>query len=158
MLCIHGVYWIFTHLLDFSPIYDFIINIQCEVCVYKNNLLFVDFVKFLNISLYYTNQFVVRRSKHINRGLIRYRLWVKSTWSAKLSKSFSRNFSIKDYFRISFLIKSRYFNSQHKFYKSQNKLQCFLHYSFSVPSQRLRLSRFFLTKSVESLCFGGYQK
>ena len=158
MLCIRGVYQIFTHLLDFFRIYDFIINIQCEVCVYENNPLFVDLVKFLNIFLYYINQFVVRRSKHINRGLIRYRLWARSTLSAKLSKSFSRNFFIKSSFRISFLIKSRHFNSEHKFYKSQNKLQCFLHYSFSVPSQRLRLSRFFLTKSVESLCFGGYQK
>lgn len=158
MLCIRDVYRIFTHLSDFSPIYDFIINIQCEVCAYENNLLFVDLAKFLNTSLYYINHFMVRRSKHINRSLIRYRLWVKSIKSARLTKSFSSNFFIKDRFRISFLIKNHHFNSEHKFYKSQNKLQCFLHYSFSVPSQRLRLSRFFLTKSAERLCFGGYQK
>jgi len=101
---------------------------------------------------------MVRRSKHINRSLIRYRLWAKSIWSDRLSKSFSRNFYINGDDRISFLIRKRYFNSTHKFYKSQNKLQCFLHYSFSVPNQRLRLSRFFLTKGAESLYFGGYQK
>lgn len=65
---------------------------------------------------------------------------------------------IKPLERLSFNIQKIYLNSQHKFYLSQNKLQCFLSYSFSVPSRKLKFSRFFINKAVERLIFGGYQK
>jgi len=37
-------------------------------------------------------------------------------------------------------------------------LQCFLHYNFSVPSRRLHISRFVLTKASDRLILGGFQK
>lgn len=101
---------------------------------------------------------MLQRNKHLNKKLIRYHYWYKSKNKLVLNKSFKKNFLVNYKSRISLSIQNRYTNSFHRFYFSQNKLQCFLHYSFSVPNKKVNVSRFFLTKGLERLMFSGYQK
>lgn len=101
---------------------------------------------------------MIRRKKHLDRLIIRYYLWKPRVLEQKLNNSFLKNLQTLPIYRISFGLKEKYFNKNHKFYKSQNKLQCRYSFSFSVPSNKVRASRFFLNKSVDSLIFGGYQK
>jgi hypothetical protein len=89
---------------------------------------------------------------------MRYILWKPSVLSKKLRLSYLTNYQIKPKERFSFILQQFYVNSQHRFYSSQNKLQCFLSYSFSVPSRKVGVSRFYINKGVERLIFGGYQK
>lgn len=101
---------------------------------------------------------MLQRSKHLNKKLIRYHFWQQKKNNLKLTKSFVKNFFIHYKIRISFNIRKNYYNKHHKFYLTQNKLQCFLHYSFSVPNKRVNVSRFYLTRGLDRLMFAGYQK
>lgn len=85
-------------------------------------------------------------------------MWKPQVYSNKVKKSFLLNMQVQPLNRMSLNIQAIYKNSDHCFYLSQNKLQCFLSYSFSVPSRKLKFSRFFINKAAEQLTFGGYQK
>ena len=113
-------------------------------------------VKSRNISQAYTN--LIQRSKHLNKKLIKYLIWAPNKLKTKLKKSFIKNFKIDYKSRISLNVRTFYFTKQKQFYNSQNKLQCFLSYNFSVPNKRVNTSRFYLNKGIERLIFGGYQK
>lgn len=98
------------------------------------------------------------RNKHLFRKSIRYTLWKPRWYLKRFKKSWGINLKIAPLDRYSILWGWKYYNRHHQFYKSQNKLQCFLHYNFSVPSRRLHLSRFMLTKASDRLILGGFQK
>lgn len=101
---------------------------------------------------------MIRRKKHLDKLILRYMLWKPLNLNKKLTLSFLKNFQTKPLDRLSFVLKNIYLNKHHRFYKSQNKLQCRFSFSFSVPSNKIRVSRFFLNKSADSLIFSGYQK
>lgn len=101
---------------------------------------------------------MIRRKKHLDKIIIRYKLWKPNFLQKKLNTSFLENFNLLPLDRLTFILKKKYLNKSHKFYKSQNKLQCRFSFSFSVPSSKLRVSRFFLNKACDSLIFGCYQK
>ena len=101
---------------------------------------------------------MIRRKRHLDLKFIRYHNWTKEILEKKLIYSFSKNYFLKPKQRLSFFFRKNNINSQQKFYKSQNKLQCFLSYSFSVPLQKTNVSRFYLVKGADRLIMGGYQK
>ncbi len=101
---------------------------------------------------------MIRRKKHLDKSIIRYELWKPEKLKKKLYRSFLTNLNLKPLNRLSLIVQDKYTNNHHKFYMSQNKLQCLFSYSFSVPSRLTRTSRFFINKGVERLMFGGYQK
>lgn len=101
---------------------------------------------------------MLQRNKHLNKKLIRYFFWNKNKNNLILLKSIKKNFLVNYKTRISLNIQRKNYNCHHRFYLSQNKLQCFLHYSFSVPNKKVNVSRFYLTKGLERLMFSGYQK
>jgi hypothetical protein len=82
----------------------------------------------------------------------------KTNIKKKITKKFLKNYNIQPLNRLSFIIRKNNFNFEKKFYSSQNKLQCSMSYSFSVPNRRLNYSRFFLNTATDKLGFGGYQK
>lgn len=101
---------------------------------------------------------MAQRKKFLDSKLIKFRIESKNILEKRLIKSLQRNNSIAGRERIAFFIKNNYFTRHNYFYKSQNKLQCTLTYSFKVPSKKLKLSRFYLVKHVDALLIGGLQK
>lgn len=101
---------------------------------------------------------MIRRKKHLDFKYIRYYNWSQEILDKKLTKSFGKNYFLKPKQRLSFFVRKNFRNSDQKFYGSQNKLQCFLSYSFSVPLQKTNVSRFYLSKGADRLIMGGYQK
>lgn len=89
---------------------------------------------------------------------MRFNSWEPFKMQKKLIKSFLKNFDIKPISRLSFIFQKRFTNKNHFFYSSQNKLQCPLSFSFSVPNKRIQHSRFYLNKALDRLMHGGYQK
>lgn len=87
-----------------------------------------------------------------------YNNWTPFIYKSILINSFSKNYFIQPKNRLSFFLRKNYTNKQKKFYASQNKLQCFLSYSFSVPLQKTNVSRFYLNKGADRLIMSGYQK
>jgi len=101
---------------------------------------------------------MIRRKKHLDFKTMNYTNWKPSIYKNKLINSFSKNYFIQPGIRLSFFVRKNYTNKHKKFYLSQNKLQCFLSYSFSVPLQKTNTSRFYLSKGADRLIMGGYQK
>ena len=101
---------------------------------------------------------MLKRKIFLDKKIIRYKIWEKGKLSSIIKKSFLRNYAVDPIRRFSLIIQSNYSNNDFQFYKSQNKLQCYMSYSFKVPTKRLNLSRFYLTRSVNKLYLGGYQK
>lgn len=101
---------------------------------------------------------MLKRKIFLDKKILRYKLWSKTIATNKLYMSILRNYMVKPVDRYSFIIKKNLLNSDFMFYKSQNKLQCYLSYSFKVPSKRINLSRFYLVRTVNKLYMGGYQK
>lgn len=115
-------------------------------------------VKYLNIYLVYININLVKRSIHLNKKLIKYYYYYNNIDKNLIKKSFSKNFFIKPKLRLSLFIRKNDTTKSLKFYNSQNKLQCFLYSSFSVPSRRVNLSRFVIRRASERLLLGGFSK
>lgn len=101
---------------------------------------------------------MIRRKKHLDHKFIKFKNWEKTIFDRKLSASLGKNYFLKPKQRLSYFIRKNFVNSQYQFYKSQNKLQCFLSYNFSVPLQKTNVSRFYLAKGADALIMGGYQK
>lgn len=98
------------------------------------------------------------RHKHQFYKVIRYFNWKEEVITNIFINSWQKNLKVKPIIRHSLSWKYKNYNSDRRFYLSQNKLQCLFHYSFSVPSRRLAISRFLLTKSSDRLILGGFQK
>lgn len=101
---------------------------------------------------------MIRRAKHLNFKRIRYFFWKQTNLATQIKISFLKNFYCRPLDRLSFIIQQKFTNKNHKYYFSQNKLQCEMSFSFSVPTKKLGNSRFFLNKAVDRLMYGGYQK
>ena len=101
---------------------------------------------------------MIRRKKHLDFKTMSYNNWIPFIYKNKLINNFRKNYFIQPKFRLSFFVRKNYTNNHRKFYASQNKLQCFLSYSFSVPLQKTNVSRFYLNKGADRLIMGGYQK
>lgn len=101
---------------------------------------------------------MIRRKKHLDESYIKYYNYSLKYRNNLLKKSFLKNYQINYLLRFSQIVREVNVNRNLKFYGSQNKLQCPLMYSFSVPNQNLFYSRFYLNKSADRLSFAGYQK
>jgi|CXWK01.1.fsa_nt_gi hypothetical protein len=101
---------------------------------------------------------MLKRMKYIDHKLMRYKNWHSDRINILIKKSLLRNYQIQPKIRLSFIIQKDYANTAYKFYKSQNKLQCQMSYSFKVPSKKINFSRFYLTRSVDRLLLFKYQK
>lgn len=101
---------------------------------------------------------MIRRKKHLDNVYIRYYNYISNHKQNIIKKTFLKNYKVVYLARLSQTIRNLNTNSDFKFYMSQNKLQCPLMYSFSVPNQNLFYSRFYLNKSADRLSFAGYQK
>lgn len=98
------------------------------------------------------------RQRHLFYKVIKYTNWKKTIIMRTFKKSWIRNYKISPKSRYSTLWLQKYYNKNKQFYLSQNKLQCILHYNFSVPSRNISLSRFILSKAADRLILGGFQK
>lgn len=101
---------------------------------------------------------MLKRKIFLDKKIMKYKIWKKMLLEEKIKKSFLRNYMLSPINRLSFIIKNNLNNNDFYFYKSQSKLQCYLSYSFKVPSKRINLSRFYLVRTVNKLLLGGYQK
>lgn len=101
---------------------------------------------------------MLKRKVFLDKKLILYKTWKKHQVNSLITKSFLKNYMLKPINRVSFIIKKNYSNNDLRYYKAQNKLQCFMSFSFKVPCKRINLSRFYLVRSANKLLLGGYQK
>lgn len=101
---------------------------------------------------------MIQRKKHLDYILIRFAHKQKYKTKNILKKSFLTNYFLLPINRLSFIVRKNFQTKHNKFSNSQNKLQCRMDYSFSVPTKKLKYSRFYLTKSADRLMHGGYQK
>lgn len=101
---------------------------------------------------------MIKRKIHLDKKKIKFVRWQQNSLSKLLKKSFRCNHATAPIARISFGIQRTATTKLCYFYKSQNKLQCFLSYSFRVPYKRLQMSRFYLSRAANKLLMYSYQK
>ena len=103
---------------------------------------------------------MLKRKLELDKKKIQYRLWSLDHLKRKLITSFQKNHYQIPAIRLGFFLYNKTNNKDNKyfFYRSQNKLQCFMSYSHRVPSKHIHMSRFFLSRSLNTLSFYKFQK
>lgn len=101
---------------------------------------------------------MLKRKMYLDKKIIKYRLWFSGCLQRTLIKSIKTNHHVYPLHRLSFFINKDRQTNHCMFYASQNKLQCFMSYSMRVPSKKLNLSRFYLSRGADRLFLSNYQK
>ena len=101
---------------------------------------------------------MLKRKVLFVKKILKFKIWNKSILDRLLLRSFCENHFLIPKNRISFFIKTEKRNYDHFYYKSQNRLHCYLTYSMRVPNSKVHLSRYYLNKGVDRLWLTHYQK
>lgn len=101
---------------------------------------------------------MLKRKILFTKKILKFKIWRQQISKNLLTKSFQTNHFIKPKERLSFFIKTEKHNFNCTYYKSQNKLHCFMTYSMRVPTSKLNLSRFYINKGFDQLYLTNYQK
>lgn len=101
---------------------------------------------------------MLRRTSLFVKKILKFKIWKKNQLNEIITKSFQQNHFIIPQDRISFFIGKDRQNKHYTFWKSQNRLQCYLSYSLRVPSSKVQLSRFYLNRGTDRLLLSNYQK